>query len=168
MGRVSRFQREWTRERRRCGDGNLHRFFAQHLNKIDLSSARESQRVRLWLWAVMLGCWGCKWEKEWGGEVACGYLTGEAVSGGLQGRSWCPGRVLAGVGGGVSALGPGVHGARVFGRVRMDRGDEADMQFIQSRRHAGVRQRGRHCNRREGGSGCASGVLGWSRPCVRE
>jgi hypothetical protein len=62
----------------------------------------------------MLGCWGCKWEKEQGGEVACGYLTGKAVSGGLQGRSWHPGRALASVGGGVAVLGPGVHGARVL------------------------------------------------------
>jgi hypothetical protein len=80
MGRVSRFQREWMRERRRHGNGNLHRFSVQHPNKIELSPARESQRVQLRLWAVMLGCWGWKWEKEWEGEVACGYLTGEAVS----------------------------------------------------------------------------------------
>jgi hypothetical protein len=43
MGRVSRFQREWMRERRRCGDGNLHRFSMLHPNKIELSPARESQ-----------------------------------------------------------------------------------------------------------------------------
>jgi hypothetical protein len=55
-------------------------FLRAALNKIELSPARESQRVRLRLWAVMLGCRGCKWEKEREGEVACGYLTGEAVS----------------------------------------------------------------------------------------
>jgi hypothetical protein len=42
-GRVIRFQREWMRERRRCGDGNLHRFSMLHPNKIELSPARESQ-----------------------------------------------------------------------------------------------------------------------------
>jgi hypothetical protein len=32
----------------------------QHPNKIELFLARESQRVQLWLWAVMLGVWGRK------------------------------------------------------------------------------------------------------------
>jgi hypothetical protein len=59
-GRVSRFQGEWARERRRRSDGNLHRFTVQHPNKIKLSPARESLRVRLRLWAVMLEVWGCK------------------------------------------------------------------------------------------------------------
>jgi hypothetical protein len=46
-GRVSRFQREWMRERSRRGDGNLYHFSMQHPNKIELSPTRESQRVRL-------------------------------------------------------------------------------------------------------------------------
>jgi hypothetical protein len=59
-GRTSRFQREWMRERRRCGDGNLHHFSERHPNKIELSLARESQGAWLRLWAVVLVSWGCK------------------------------------------------------------------------------------------------------------
>jgi hypothetical protein len=46
--------------------------------------------------------------------VACGYLHGRGGLGGLQGRSWCPGRALAGVGGGVVVLGSGMRGARIL------------------------------------------------------
>jgi hypothetical protein len=44
------------REKRRRVNGNLHRFPVQHPSKIKLSPVRESHRVRLWLWVVMLGC----------------------------------------------------------------------------------------------------------------
>jgi hypothetical protein len=48
------------REKRRPDDGNLHRFPMQHPSEIELSPAKESQRLWLWLWVAMLGCWGCK------------------------------------------------------------------------------------------------------------
>jgi hypothetical protein len=69
-GRASRFQREWTRERRRCGNVNLYRFSVQQPNGIELSPARESQRARLRLWAMVPGCWGGEWEKN-GEEREC-------------------------------------------------------------------------------------------------
>jgi hypothetical protein len=41
-------------------------------------------------------------------------INGRGGLSGLQGQSWCPGRALAGVGGGVAVLGPGVRGARIL------------------------------------------------------
>jgi hypothetical protein len=57
-------------------------------------------------------------------------FNGRGGLGGLQGRSWCSGRALAGVGGGVVVLGPGVRSERVFGRTRVARGAEMDAPFF--------------------------------------
>jgi hypothetical protein len=59
-GRMSSFQREWSRERRRHGDDNLYRFSVQHPNENKLSPARESQMVWLWLWFEVLGYCRCE------------------------------------------------------------------------------------------------------------
>jgi hypothetical protein len=54
--------------------------------------------------------------KEWlGGGVRFLYWRG--MHGDSAVRSWCSGRVLAGVGGGVAVQRPGVHGKRGFGRT---------------------------------------------------
>jgi hypothetical protein len=47
LGGRSSFQREWSRERRGRGGGNLHLFLADLQRKQTLPPARESQRARL-------------------------------------------------------------------------------------------------------------------------
>jgi hypothetical protein len=54
-------------------------------------------------------------------------FNGRGGLSGLQGRSCCSGRALAGVGGGVAVQGLGVRDERVFGRTWMDRGNKVDV-----------------------------------------
>jgi hypothetical protein len=57
-------------------------------------------------------------------------FNGRGGLSGWQGWSWCSGRALAGVGGGVAVQRPGVRGERFLGRTQVSRGVETDAQVV--------------------------------------
>jgi hypothetical protein len=85
-------------------------------------------------------------------------------------RGWSgrPGLALARMGGGVSMLGLGVRGKRVFGGTWVARGAETDVPTDRSHPRAGVRWWPRWPNGQEGRCGYASRVLVSHGVCVFE
>jgi hypothetical protein len=82
--------------------------------------------------------------------------------------AWCSERGLTGAGGVVARLGPGVCGARALEGRGWPEVARRTCRSVQSPQRAGVRRWWGWSNGQGSRGGCASRVLGLSRPRVRE
>jgi hypothetical protein len=72
------------------------------------------------------GALGMQMRERTGKREGVWLFNGQGGLCGWQGWSWCSGRALAGVGGGVAVQHPGVRGERFLGRTRVSSGAVTD------------------------------------------